>query len=144
MIELSLLKDHLESIDRENWLKLFGLLDSMKKQQKFSHLRKSQKLSVGTFSFPSINPAPLVDHFLKVVYDLGIIANFDWPAWKEGREILKDLEKRLDDLNAVTLCQLLTLIIRSDRFNEGFLVNCFENGNIQRIISALKNRIYPE
>ena len=43
------------------------------------------------------------------------------------------------DIN--TLCKLLTVIIRSDKFCEGYMINCFETGTIAQILEALQSKI---
>jgi hypothetical protein len=73
--------------------------------------------------------------FLKLVYELGIILDFDWPSWDEGRELI--IKKDFTDLDIETHCKLITAIVRSDRY----LVENFENGNILSILINLKTKI---
>jgi hypothetical protein len=37
--------------------------------------------------------------------------------------------------------RLITLLVRSDRFNEGALISAFESGVILKILKALENQI---
>jgi hypothetical protein len=69
---------------------------------------------------------------------LGLVIVFDWSAWKEGIDMLNEPETNYYELNRETLCKLLTIIIRSDKFCEGYLINSFEQGTVIKIVEALK------
>lgn len=90
---------------------------------------------------PYMDPAPVVQKFMHLAHELGLIVDFDWPNWEEGTELLLNTDMDFGILDAVTLCKLLTVIIRSDRFVEGNLVASFENGTVQKIIRALQKMI---
>ncbi|OFX52733.1 MAG: hypothetical protein A2046_05500 [Bacteroidetes bacterium GWA2_30_7] len=59
----------------------------------------------------------------------------------EGKEIINNKELDYNCLEIETLCKLFTLIIRNDRFNDGFLVHNLQNGTIFKIIKALEFKI---
>ena len=61
--------------------------------------------------------------------------------WAEGKNILQDENQDYGLLEGLTICKLFTLIIRSDRFTEGTLVGCFEKGQIQKMVLALKEKV---
>jgi len=67
---------------------------------------------------------------------------FDWMNWDEGEAILHQY-KTFDfkQLKVISLCKLLTAIIRSDRFCEGSLVSSFKNGTILKILTAMQDRV---
>lgn len=73
------------------------------------------------------------------MYDLNLVLKFDWGAWEEGKEILNSGEQNFFALEPVTLCKLLTALIRTDRFMDGTLVSNFVNGTIIKIIKALQD-----
>jgi hypothetical protein len=61
---------------------------------------------------------------------------FDWSAWMktpEARELI-DHPKRVATATPAQLAKLLTLYIRADRFNEGFLNSAFESGVLTAIV----------
>jgi hypothetical protein len=68
------------------------------------------------------------------------VIGFDWLEWKEGQAMLKDPEQDYSGMDAVTLCKLITLIVRAERFYEGYMNNCFVNGSVLKIVTALKDR----
>ena len=91
---------------------------------------------------PYINSAKVINDFFHLSHEIGIVPDFEWTSWSEGREIINDSETDYSKLDNETLCKLLTVINRADRFNEGFLVSCFENGIIHKILHGFKQNIY--
>ena len=140
MIELPELQGHLHKLSKQKWSKLFELLPEMGKPQEFGRTGGMEKLDDGTFSFPFSVPSEIVSKFFETVNELNIIPAFDWPDWNEGKQILRNREYDYNKLDAVTLCKLMTCIIRSDRFCDGALEGSFQNGTMQRIIRALENK----
>ena len=59
------------------------------------------------------------------------------PQAQEGQSTLQDRNQDFSDFDPVTLCKYITLIVRAERFYEGYLHNCFENGSVLKIITAL-------
>lgn len=141
MITLEDFPKHIQSLKKEDWAKLFNLLDEINPNTHFGHINNTVALPDGATQFPYFNFDPVVHCFLKVVNELNIMINFDWSAWKEGKATLENRETNYDKLDIVTLCKLLTIIVRSDRFVDGTLVGSFEDGIIQKIIRGLRKEI---
>ena len=137
MAELEELPNHLSKLKPEDWNKLFNLIPEMEATKKFGELIIDQKGKDGVFQFPYYVNDEVVDRFIDIAYKLGIVPDFDWMDWKEGKKFLNNPKHDFTKLDAITLCKLLTVIIRADRFNEGFLVQNFQNGVIPNIINAL-------
>jgi hypothetical protein len=65
-----------------------------------------------------------------------VTPGFDWGAWQatpEARRLLSD-EQALAEADPEQLARLLTLCIRSDRFNEGALAAAYDAGLLTRIL----------
>jgi Family of unknown function (DUF6508) len=144
MIELSRLDDHLKTLKNTDWAILFDLLGEINPSQQFGELIPSKSLPNGTIGFPYYDSAEIIHKFLQVVHSLKIIPSFNWPEWTEGKRILNNKTQNFEELDTNTLCKLLTVAIRADRFNDGFLTSCFERGVIQKIVAALKDKIRPD
>jgi len=142
MTELKDLENRLKKISNDDWDKLFRLIVEIEGSSSFGEMRGGDKNPDGTINMPDINSAKIVDDFFDVSHKIGIIPIFDWTSWSEGKEIINDRETDYSKLDTVTLCKLLTVIIRADRFNDGFLVSCFKNGIILKILNGLKQNIY--
>lgn len=142
MIELEKLSEHIESITPDKWYTLFELLPEMERTKKYSELKGGEKIADKTYLMPYIEPSEIVSKFHTIIYKLDLVPVFDWSVWEEGRTILKDEDYDFNQLDIITLCKLLTVIVRADRFNEGFLVSNFENGIVPKIINAIKEKVY--
>jgi hypothetical protein len=127
---------HLNDIPKTEWQRLFDLIPAIENTRSFGTIKGGQKQPNGYIEMPYISQSELVRGFLKLVYDIRIILDFDWPAWDEGREFI--MKKDFTNLDIETYCKLLTAIVRSDRFNEGYLAENFENGNVLNILKNLK------
>lgn len=134
MKDLEEFSEHLKTIHKSNWQKLFDLLLEIRRTESFGELAPG-------LSMMSWRPKEIVITFLETVYDLGIIVIFDWMSWQEGEAMLKDKNTDYTRLDSVTLCKLLTAIVRNDRFVDGYLISCFEEEIIEKIIKGLKVNI---
>lgn len=144
MIELPLLEEHLKSLKKEQWAKLFSLLEPLNSNLEHGKLIGSKKQSDGTVTFPFFDIGPVVERLVHVIYELNIAPAFDWDSWIEGRQILNNQNRDFSTLSPIALCKLLTLILRKDRFLEGFLVSRCNDGTMSRIIGALKKKFSPD
>ncbi|APG66440.1 hypothetical protein LPB136_06870 [Tenacibaculum todarodis] len=76
------------------------------------------------------------------MYELNLPPVFNWLDWKLGKEILTNNNFDYSSLDKISLCKVMTCIIRSNRFNEGYTLSCFKNGTIEKILMNLKNQIF--
>ena len=141
MIETAAFTEHLKSLTDSDWNTLFDLQAEIETAEKFGELHLMDKTADGFIQLPFWDLAPVAEQFIKVVYNLELLPAFDWPKWKNGKKMLQNKDQDFNVLNIVTLCKLLTVIIRADRFNDGLLVRYFKNGTIQKIIKALQNKV---
>jgi hypothetical protein len=128
------IEQHLQSLSADDWQTLFELIPEIEKTKSFG------EWSFGGNQFPYINYDKIVDRFLNVVYDLELIINFKWPEWDEGRDIFKEENQDFKRFDLVTLCKLMTAVVRNDRFCEGALKSSFECGNMLEIIKAMQEK----
>jgi len=143
MIELEKFQEHLNTIKREDWERLFARLPEIEKANSFGREVASQQNDDGTFSFPYWDNSFIVDDICSIINELQLSPSFDWNSWKEGRLILESKDFDFTTLDTFTLCKFFTTIIRANRFMDGYLVFNFENGNVFKIISAIKkNQTY--
>lgn len=59
-----------------------------------------------------------------------VLADFDWPAWRDGPDGARLLASReaIASASAADLACILTVLIRADRFVEGYLADCARSG----------------
>lgn len=127
---------HLNALPTAAWQRLVELLSRIEQHE-------------GPFKFVSstsdhYDSVEVVDDFFKLVHDLGLVVSFNWPDWEARRNALLDTETDFTRYDTETLCRFITTIVRAERFNEGFLVRCFENGQIQKILLALRDKVFQK
>jgi len=133
--------DKINSISKNDWNRLFVLIGHIEKSSSFGEITGGGKDQNGVFLMPHIISSKLVDDFCDLCYEIGIIINFNWMQWEDGRDLIKNPKSDLSNLSTETLCKLITLIIREDRFSDGSLVSYFENGIILKILYQLRQNI---
>ena len=133
----SLLKQ-LNSLSKDDWAKLFNLIPKIEEADNFGTLTGGNEIFPGTFEMPSWEGTDIIREFVNIVNELKLEIDFDWMAWAEGKTMLDNKNQDFDCLDLLSLCKLLTRIIRAERFNDGYLVDNFENGNILKILKAIK------
>jgi len=126
------LPERLVTLKPTDWQRLFDLLPQMESAKTFLQLPPDPN------TFPPFYNADLTDKVIGVCYDLGIVPSFDWTTWRKGMEMLRNADTDFAALDVVTLCKLLTVAIRSDRFSDGFIAGLFHQGVMQRIFRALQ------
>jgi hypothetical protein len=98
----------------------------------------NERTESGVLIFPWIENYFLIQDFTSFMYENELIVKFSWTEWQEGRDwYALDDDSKYVNLDVETALKLITAIVRSDRFNEGALVNAFETGVFPRIIQKL-------
>lgn len=128
----------LNSLSKDDWAKLFNLIPKIEETDSFGKMAGGDEISPGTVEMPYWDWSDITQSFVKTAYELKLVLNFDWGEWPEGKAILQNKSQDFDSLDLVTLCKLITTIIRADRFNDGYLISRFENGTVLNIIKAIK------
>jgi hypothetical protein len=134
-------EDKLSSYTRHDWRPLQDLIPEIETTSVFGEWPGGDKNAQGVFTLPYCAPAPVVSRFLKAVYGIPIIIDFDWISWDEGRKIARDHDFDFDTVDLQTKCKLITAIVRNDRFCEGALVSAFDTGLILRILKSIEKKV---
>lgn len=121
---------------REDFEELFKLIPQIKTTKKFGTLKGGEKEEDNTIIVPYYELDTVVLNFVEIVYKTPIMIKFDWSKWEEGKIIIKE-KRNFEELDVMTLCKLITAIVRNDRFCEGVLLKAFENGTILKILMHL-------
>lgn len=134
------LPKHLANIEPQSWARFHDLVKSIYDEKNFGEIINSPKRTEAYLEFPNWNYTEKIREFVKVSYDLNILVPFDWREWTEGQDMINDPQQDYLQLDAVILCKLLTLVIRAERFYEGYLNNCLQNGSVLKIVTALAGK----
>uniref|UniRef100_UPI00321643B9 DUF6508 domain-containing protein n=1 Tax=uncultured Draconibacterium sp. TaxID=1573823 RepID=UPI00321643B9 len=110
----------------QDWQVLFELIPVIKKTLKFGEILLPDNDKNGAVPLPIIQQSSVVERFLDIIVEQNLSPTFNWTDWQEGKDYLKNPVTNYSDLEINTLRKLLTVIIRINRFNDGYLVNRFE------------------
>ncbi len=139
MTTLSEFPAHLNSLTQEDWQPLVDLIPEIERTTVFGKESGFELIEPGVHTLPYWEEADIVRRFSDLCYRLGIVINFDWPCWDEGRELVNVDLSKINNLDLLTLCKLITAIIRNDRFCDGALISSFENGCMPTILRRVRD-----
>lgn len=111
------------------------------------HIQDSVQTEPGVFTMPYADYSEEASEFVQAAYEHGwVLRNFSWGDWKQTEEAIKlrDDESALARATPQQLYQLLTVVIRQDRFCEGALLDAFESGLILRIVRRAADIVKAE
>lgn len=131
---------HLLSIPEESWDTLWALIPKIEKADQFGRWEGVESMGVG-LQMPYYVEGDIIESFLAIVQELGLLPVFDWINWAEGKKIVESADLRPEDHSFEDYCKILTVIIRGNRFNEGLVGNSFEQGLILKLLYAMKDKV---
>jgi hypothetical protein len=104
------------------------------KAGEWSGLREAEP---GVFVMPYVDYGDIASDFVDAAYKHGwVLTGFDWVMWKdtEAAQALWTDAATVAGASPRELAQMLTVVIRQDRFVEGALLGAFESGLMLRIV----------
>jgi len=132
---------YLSTIRKEDWQQLFALLEVIEKAKDFGKLHGMKAGDGGQLYAPYWESSEVVRRFFNIVYEMHIVFSFNWMDWEQGKGILRNNAQNYELLDSLALCKLITTIVRADRFNDGYLNLCFEEGIVEKILVSLKRNV---
>ena len=127
----------LAKLPRSQWYKLFALIPDIESKKDLGRWIGFTTVNNVT-RFPHFEDGVTMTKFLETIVEMELIVVFDWSHFDEGRKLL---QSGLEDADIVTLCKILTAIVRNDRFCDGALAHAMENGTILNILKAMQSRV---
>ncbi|MBN2699158.1 MAG: hypothetical protein JXR52_10055 [Bacteroidales bacterium] len=129
---------YLETINSytlKDWQPLFDLIPEIEATVKFgADYQESPRNEDGSINLPHVFGSEIIYKFQEIFYDISIMVGFDWGSWEEGKEMINNKDFDYGTLDIPTKCKIITTIVRANRFSEGFLVRCFENGLVLNVL----------
>ena len=126
---------------KSQWQPLLDLIPEIKAKLKFSIVPKIEQDKDGVIIVPPFSAAEVVGKFQYTFEELGLMISFDWGSWIEGREILEGKSFDFDAFDIATKCKLISMIIRNDRFCDGYLVSTFESGLMLQVLESIERQL---
>ncbi len=134
-------KEVILAYTKSDWQPLLDLIPKIEETRKFYEVGGGEEVEKNVFEFPYYISAPVINEFLKVVYQIPIIVDFAWMDWSEGKLMVRDKNFDYDTVDIPTKCQLITAYVRSDRFSDGTLALSFERGVMLRILKSIQKQL---
>ncbi len=140
-METESISTHIEKLSKNDWEKLFALIPIIESTKDFvieGGLIEDDN-DPDSFTITPIKEAKVVFDFERIMYDLDLVIDFNWPAWDEGRAIVE--KGKYSNLDTITLLKILTAFIRNNRFCDGALAERFEDRTIEKILRRIEDNI---
>ena len=141
LINISEFPQHLKTLTETEWNELFNLLPEIQKTKSFGEIKISKRKPGEIQQFPFYTHEEITIRLVNTLYKLNLLPVFDWMDWDEGTEILRNESTDYNRFDKITLCKLLTTIIRADRFNDGYLVFSLRDGTVGKILQSLELKV---
>ena len=77
--------DRINNMSKEDWQPLLDLIPEIEQTESFGEMKGGKTNEKGPITWPYMVDAPVVSEFQDLAYRMGIIINFDWGSWDEGR-----------------------------------------------------------
>lgn len=134
-------KQQISSINETHWDKLFALIPLIEQTSVFGEWIEGGIKENGDYILAHCNYAPIVSDFERKIYTLELIIYFDWENWLKGVALLEDEKTDYTRLDVLTLLKLITLILKSEGLQEGYLRECFKYGFVLKILKGLESKV---
>jgi hypothetical protein len=133
---------HVASLTPRQWQQVFEFIPETERTEEFGSYGGGRQIAPGFVLASYHTSSGLASSFMRTMYSLSLVINFDWSHWKEGERMIE--AKNFKGQDTITLLKLLTAIIRNDRFCEGYLDGKFYDGTVLAILKELKGRVNEE
>ena len=90
------------SINPEQWQELCELVPELKDSKEFGRMEFGKVDEDGNHPLPHYVSSRVVNRFVDICYDIGIIISFNWPDWKEGSDYLENPNTDFTKLDLIT------------------------------------------
>lgn len=131
----------ISDIPKNDWEKLFAFIPAIENTRYFGEWIEGGIKENGDYIIPHCKYAPIVSDFERNIYMLELIVYFDWENWLKGVAILEDKKTDYTRLDVLTLLKLITLILKSEGLQEGYLRECFKYGFVLKILKGLESKV---
>jgi len=131
----------INSLKRSDFKPLLNLIPKIQATSWFGKLKGGNKNKDGSICMPYYEENEVVSLFRSIAYDIPIIIPFDWGKWEKGRKIVNNPYFDYQTIDIITICKIITAIVRNDRFCDGALISAFESGLILKLLVSIENQL---
>ncbi len=107
----------------------------------FATLHKPPPEPSGLIELPYYELSPEASAFVAAAHKFGWVTWMQWSAWRgtERTRALMESPDRIGEATPDELSRLLTVYIRGNRFNDGYLKSAFDSGVIVAIVKRAED-----
>jgi hypothetical protein len=109
-------------------------------RDKLSEIRQLMKKGASNPRSVSQEVGQEIFKMYYLVRKANIVNPFNWPAWDEGRWLLMAPCTDYNQLDTITLCKLVTAIVRNEHFCKGAWEGSFWDGSMLKILEAITQK----
>lgn len=100
-----------------------------------------EKRDDGVITMPYYTMSDDASRFHSTLYQHGFIRSFDWGSWKHKADRYVNDPSLLNSAELETLCKLLTLHARAERFCDGHLASMYDCGHLLALLHRLSQLV---
>ena len=133
--------EQISGISDNQWDTLFAFIPVFESTTEFGGWTEPEQIGEGVFLIPKCFYTKEVRDFIETVYAIDLILSFGRMEWRDGIKMLNTANTNFDDLDPIELCKLMTIVVTNDRFTEGYMLRCFENGVVLKLLKSLESKV---
>ena len=129
-------QEKINAFTPQQWAPLLELIPLIQQEKEFGAV-----FCKNEHTMPYWKNSEVVRRFSDIAYRMPIVINFEWMRWPKGKEIKQNENFDFDSIDIPTKCKYITLLLRADRFCDGFLSQAFESGCVLKILVSIKKQL---
>lgn len=133
--------EQISGVSDTQWDELFAFIPVFENTLEFGDWTESEQIGEGIFQIPRCYYKKEVHRFIETVIAMDLILSFGRIEWRDGVRILNNPDTNFDEFDLIELCKLLTIVVRNDRFTEGYLLRCFNKGIVLKLLKNLERKV---
>lgn len=130
MLELDEFCEHIRTIPNKKWIKLFSYIPKIKKEKEYSYVEAKSG------NFPYHVYIKDADELIDLIIELDLMPIFNYIESDEIDEILD--KNTIHKQEFLTVCKFFTVMIRSERFSDGFIAYWLKEGIVLGLLKRLQ------
>ncbi len=134
----------LATVPDDGWVQLWDAVDQLAAEVEHATWAGGDEgattivdgVEVPVLHLPYVVYGEAVNRLVQLLYGLGLIVPFNWPAWDGARRYRTG--RGLTTAPVADAVRLLTAVVRADRFSEGTIAVTLDDGTVPAALSRLR------
>ncbi|MDY1592007.1 MAG: DUF6508 domain-containing protein [Methanofastidiosum sp.] len=108
------------------------------KNQKFFDILMPKRDGGNIIEYIYVSYSAKFMEFYRELHEQGFVTNFNWLDSNPESNDLSHYYELLEDVDITSLRRLITIIVRHDKYNEGFFADVIDSGLLLDMLNKLK------